>query len=277
MSASSDAPVAIGADGIAGGWVAAACQVERGAWERACAAREVPEPSARRVELHRAESVEAVVELRQGGDTVLALDIPLGLPEHGGARPCDEEARECLGKGASSVFNPPARYLFPALARESAKDRWQEVQRLVAQRRRAFADRTVAGVTSQTVGILDKVADADEYLRAHPEAQAWLIECHPELSFLCLNYDERLAPKSKAKGTLDRLALLEREFPGTTDRLREHPVAELVPLPDLLDAHAALWTALRVASGVVDAERDALGAPDGRCPRADGLVMRIVV
>jgi predicted RNase H-like nuclease len=261
------APVAIGADGITGGWAVAACRVERGAWARARAAREVPAPSARRVELHRAESVESIVELRQGGGAVVALDIPLGLPEQGGARPCDEEARRHLGKGASSVFNPPARYLFPTLAKEGSKDRWREAQRLVKERRREHPEAALVGVNRQTLGILDKVAEADSYLCAHPEAQAWLLECHPEVSFLRLNGGERLASKSKARGALDRLALIEREF----------PLAESTPLADLLDAHAALWTALRVAARAIDPERDALGrGPDGSCPRADGLLMRIV-
>lgn len=175
------------------------------------------------------------------------------------------------------MFNPPARYIFPALAKPTTKERWQEVQRLVRERKAHHPDEPVVGVSQQTIGILDKVADADAYLRAHPEAQAWLIECHPEVSFLRMNGESRLAPKSTAKGMLDRLALIEREFPGTAQRLRDEELARSVPLADLLDAYAALWTALRIASGLVHPERDALGGdPGGRCPRADGLVMRIV-
>ena len=110
-----------------------------------------------------------------------------------------------------------------------------------------------------------------------PQAQAWLIECHPEVSFLHLNGRARLAPKSSAKGTLDRLALIEREFPGTEDNLREDPLALQVPLADALGAYAAVWTTMRIASGSVHPERDALGVnSDGCCPLADGMVMRIV-
>ncbi len=92
-----------------------------------------------------------------------------------------------------------------------------------------------------------------------------------------MNGDSRLAPKSTAKGMLDRLALVEREFPGTEQRLRDEELARSIPLADLLDAYAALWTALRIASRIVHPERDALGRDSsGRCPQADGLVMRIV-
>jgi predicted RNase H-like nuclease len=130
-------------------------------------------------------------------------------------------------------------------------------------------------VSRQAIGILDKVADA--YLHAHPEAQAWLIECHPEISFLRMNGNQALIAKGKAKGALDRLALIEREFPGTSSGLREHKLAESVPLSDLLDAYAALWTALRIASGAVHPERDALGRDArGRCPKANGMLLRIV-
>jgi predicted RNase H-like nuclease len=270
--------VGIGADGIAGGWIAAACWVDGWAWSKAFAARELPPAEDRRVELKRCDDVRDLVELRDGTEAIVAIDVPLGLLEHGGARPCDIEARRLLGKGASSVFNPPPRYLFPVLAKATSKERWQEAQRLVRDRRASHPREQILGVSQQTIGILDKVADADAYLRAHRDAQAWVIECHPEISFLRMNGDQPLAPKSKAKGILQRLHLIERQFPGTIDAMGEDDLAESVPLADLLDAYAALWTALRVACEVVHPERDALGRDPGggRCPRADGLLLRIV-
>lgn len=221
--------------------------------------------------------MRGVARLREGTEAVVALDVPIGLPEHGGARRCDTEARRLLGKGASSVFNPPARYLFPALAKAAGAERWREVERLVRERRAAHPEEPVVGVSRQTIGILDKVADADAYLRAHSMARRWLVECHPEVSFFRMNGDGRLAPKSKAKGLLQRLALVEREFPGTREAIGELPLSATVPLADQLDAYAALWTALRVASGAVDPERDALGCgTDDRPPQADGMLMGIV-
>jgi predicted RNase H-like nuclease len=271
-----EAPVAIGADGVPGGWVVAVCRVEAVAWERATAAGDLPEPAARRVDLRRCANVAEIAEMREGTAPV-AIDVPLGIPEDGGARPCDREARALLGKRASSVFNPPGRYLFPALEKATAKDRWQEINRLQAERHRADPSAEVIKVSRQTAGILDKVADADGYLRANPEAAAWLLECHPELSFLRLNAGNQLAPKSKARGALERLTLLGTEFPGIADRLRKDPLAAEIPLADALDAHAALWTALRVASGALDPERNALGrGSDGHFPVFDGSPARIV-
>jgi hypothetical protein len=120
---------------------------------------------------------------------------------------------------------------------------------------------------------LDKVPDADAYLQAHQDAHAWLIACHPEVTSFAWVRTSR-SRRSEGKRVLGRLALIEREFPGTTTVPRNH---ESVPLADLLDAYAALWTALRVASGVVHPERDALGRGEsGRCPRTDGLLARMV-
>jgi predicted RNase H-like nuclease len=175
------------------------------------------------------------------------------------------------------VFNPPAPYLFAALAKPTAQERWQEVSSLVDERRAKYPDVTVTRVSQQAVGIIDKVADANAYLRDNPDAQSWLLECHPEISFLRLNGGSRLAPKSSATGALNRLELSEREFPSVREGLREHPLGRTIPLADLLDAYAALWTALRIASGIVDPNRDALGVgPDGHYPQADGVAMRIV-
>lgn len=269
--------VGVGADGVRGGWVVATCRVDEAVWRQAVSAAQLPAPATRRVEFQRGDDVAAIAELRNGSEAIVAIDVPLGVLEHGGARPCDTAARGLLDKGHSSVFSPPAQYLFPALAKTTSGERWLEVQRLVEERRTAHPQELIPGVTQQTVGILDKVADADAFLHANLDAQAWLIECHPEVSFLRLNEGTLLAPKGSGKGVLDRLALIEREFPGVTDTLREHNVAGSVPLADLLDACAALWTALRVGAGVIHPERGALGCePGGRCPRADGLILRIV-
>ena len=136
MSAARDHPVAIGADGIAGGWIVASCAVAPGVWKRATAARRLPPPSARRVDLKRCDHVAAITELRHRRETVVALDVPLGILEHGGARACDADARRLLGKGASLVFDPPARYIFPALEKLTSKERWQEFNGWSASARR---------------------------------------------------------------------------------------------------------------------------------------------
>ena len=277
MSRHGEVLIGIGADGITGGWVVAACWADGDALKEARGSGALLSPGDRRVRISRQESVASIAEMRAGSEAVVAIDVPLGLLEHGGARTCDVEARRLLGKRACTVFNPPARYMFEALDASTSKERWEVVQRLLGERREAFPGESIASVSKQTIGILDKVADADGYLKASPQAASWLFECHPELSFLRLNDEVPLFPKTKARGVLQRIDLIEGEFPGTIESLKEQPLAESVPLPDLLDAYAALWTALRVACGLVHPERDALGFDqNGDCPSIDGFPLRIV-
>jgi predicted RNase H-like nuclease len=233
---------AIGADGIRHGWVAAVGDERR------------------RTQLLRVASVAELVEWRNehAPSATLGLDVPMGLLERGGARPCDVQARRLLGRRASSVFNPPARYLLAAMDEPGHEARRRRVQELVAAR----GD---LGISRQTLGIMGKVREADEHLAAHPGDQDWLVEVHPELSFLELNDGEPLpGPKHSAAGRARRLELVQREF---TDAAV--PRAGAV---DVLDAYAALWSALRRHDGA-----PGLKVLGDRATPAGRLAMRIVV
>lgn len=92
--------------------------------------------------------------------------------------------------------------------------------RLIRERQAEHPDAQAVGVSRQTAGILDKVADANGYLLDCPADQAWMIEAHPEVTSPRLNAGSPLAPKSTARGLLERLALIDREFPQATDDLR---------------------------------------------------------
>jgi predicted RNase H-like nuclease len=241
--------LAIGADGIRNGWVAVAC-------------------SDTRTKLLRFDSVAQIVAWRteHAASAVVGLDVPMGLLEDGGARPCDSEARRLLAGRASSVFNPPARYLLDAMDEPDHAARWVAVQRLVAER---------AGVrvSRQTLGIMDKVKEADEYISAYPQDQDWVVEVHPELSFLALNGGAALpGPKRSAAGLLRRLELVQREFPDAQQRIETFEHARHVPLADILDADAAAWSARRWRNRARD-----LRILGDESPPPGRLAMRIVV
>ena len=107
-------------------------------------------------------------------------------------------------------------------------------------------------------------------LRAHPRAQAWLFECHPELSFRAIADGRVLEDKKTTHGQGDRLRLIHQEFPGALDAIAETPLGpkEDVNLTDVLDAYAAASSALHVAADDYEelgGETDALG-----------LIMRMV-
>ena len=166
--------LAVGADGIPNGWVAAVC--------RGPAGGSTPEPCDLHTELLRFGSVGELVDWRNehACGATAGVDVPMGLLENGGPRPCDQDARRLLQRRASSVFTPPGRYLLEAMRKADHAARWTEAQRLVRER-------GAVGISRQTLGIMGKIKEADDHLRARPEDQAWLIEVHPELSFLELS------------------------------------------------------------------------------------------
>jgi len=86
---------------------------------------------------------------------IIALDIPIGLPE-AGPRDCDLEARRLVGPGrASSVFPAPIR---PVLAATSYSDACQI--RLQVEGKK---------LSLQAWAIMPKVRDVDELLRRAPQ------------------------------------------------------------------------------------------------------------
>jgi predicted RNase H-like nuclease len=235
--------VAVGADGARCGWAVAALRAD----------------GATRLSL--LADVGEIARLR-GGATV-AIDVPIGLPSSAGSRRCDEQARERLGRRASCVFNPPARYLLAAAGDYGA------IRALVARER--ARDPAAKGLSAQAAGIARKVAEVDAFVLAHPASEAWLFECHPEVSFLECNGGTALAGKRSTAGVEHRLDLVRRAFPDAEAQLAAVTwPRKVVELSDLLDAYAALATAVRCARG----EHTTLG--DGERDEA-GVIMRIAV
>lgn len=163
-----------------------------------------------------------------------------------------------------SVFAPPDRVL---LGHDFASAR-----EIVHRRRSAEPAHEHPVMTHQTMNIAPKVAEADRILRADPRRQRWLLEVSPELSFRVLA-GSLLSPKRTPDGARRRRQLIAERFPDAPARLDDvaWPRAE-VARDDLLDAYAALWTALRFARG--DPSCRELG--DGRRD-AFGLLQRIIV
>lgn len=241
--------LAIGADGARGGWLTALGYGD--------ATGRVD-----RVELRLVASFPVLAALREGAgpDVPVAVDIPMGLLEAVALRPCDERARELLGARANAVFAPPSRPLLAAATYEQARE-------LIAAAK--LEDPAVKGLSAQSFGIAPKMREADEYLQARPGAQAWLWECHPELSFRALAGGKVLRDKKSVGGQAERLRLLCDRFPGVFDALLAfEPGGRAAETADALDALVALDTALRVRAGrheQLGGERD-----------ATGLIMRMV-
>src|SRR3954453_4052446 len=242
--------LAIGADGARGGWLAA---LARGASPEAV----------ERVELQLVSTFENLVALHgEAGDHGLpvAVDVPMGLPETGRRRPCDEQARALLGARGNAVFAPPSRPLLAAMS-------YEEARQLTAAAK--LTDASAKGLSAQAFAIAPKIRDADQYLRVHPGAQAWLWECHPELSFRALAPGKVLRDKKSVGRQARRLRLLCDRFPHVLDALEAFaPSGRVADTADALDAVVALDTALHV----LDDDYEELGGEKD----ATGLIMRMV-
>ncbi len=163
--------------------------------------------------------------------SLIAIDIPLGLPESG-ARLCDTLARKQLGRGrSSSIFPAPIRPLLPCATYQEA----------------CTLGRSIDGraISKQTWNILEKIREADALLRT-PQRSFQMHEVHPELSFTIWTQGAEIPSKKTEAGRLARLELVEKYIPGEYARVRAAVPRTACRDDDILDAFAALWTAERI-------------------------------
>ena len=170
---------------------------------------------------------------------VLAVDIPIGLPDSG-PRKCDQLARKLLGSPrASSVFPAPIRPAIEARSREEA----DEITRSVDGR----------GVGAQAWGLYARIREVDEIVSTDALARRRIYEVHPELSFMYWNGGIALAESKKTEaGMAVRVRLIDDHFgKDLRQQVRQQHPRSRVHDDDVNDAFAALWTAERILSDSV--------------------------
>lgn len=228
-TSSTHAPWVAGADAYRGGWMVVLWHPETATVRR----RTVP-------------TVQALLRLDEA-PTVLGLDMIVGLPDEAvpGGRRCDRQARQLLGRArGASVFSPPA---YGALSADTYEE---------AQRCNQASGPDAPGLSKQTYHLFPRLRAVAEALT--PARQKRVREAHPELSFYAMNDNVPLADsKHTAAGQQARLDLLARH--GFSDVADAASAAEgALGVDDVLDAHAACWTARRLHLGTAE-----------RCPPRD--------
>lgn len=230
----------LGVDGCPGGWVGALVRRLPGRVppaQRSSHGAGAGAGAGRLVVTWHAGSMAQLLALPAA---VVAVDIPVGLPEGPRRRACDVQASCRLGAQRSSVFPAPPRAVLAA--------------RTHAEASQLSRDAGSVGVSLQTYNILDKVREVDGLREPR------LVEVHPEVSFRELT-GTVLPRKTLVAGRQARLSALRGWLPEA---------ALPVPLPgrgrpdDCVDALACAWSGWRWLAGtalVLGDETDATGQP----------------
>lgn len=170
---------------------------------------------------------------------IMAVDIPIGLPDSDERR-ADTEARQLVGgRRASSVFSSAVRGILDVTSQPEASRRHNEIDG--------------RGFGSQSFAILRKIREWDNLLQTEHQARAMVRETHPEVSFSALNggRGRGLASSKKTQdGAARRTELLSAVFgPEQDAQLVQSVARRQAAKGDVLDALIALWIAERIAVG----------------------------
>jgi len=189
------------------------------------------------------------------GDAVIAVDMPIGLPDYTrkGGRGPEMAVRPLLGPRQSSVFSIPSRSaVYAETDAFTSLDAWYEAHRRASIVARETSDPPRA-ISIQAFGIFSKIRELDTLLRARPDLRGRVRESHPEVAFWRLNGERAMSLPKKVKGRVhppgmeERRALLARC--GLDRFLLDRPSPRGAGDDDVLDACAMLLIAGRIAEG----------------------------
>ncbi len=164
---------------------------------------------------------------RRGGKLIL-IDIPIGL-QYG--READKLARSCLGDLAAAVFPVPCREAVEIYdetyrqviksygGKETTKDEKTAARKVAGQKARAKNKEVTKKIeppgkslSSQTLSIVPKIIDVDDFLRSGNSNRYIFREVHPELCFRMLNRAPLEYSKKSALGFYERQEILNKYF-----------------------------------------------------------------
>jgi predicted RNase H-like nuclease len=179
-----------------------------------------------------AHGIEALVARAQddGPLAVVAIDMPIGLPDRGDRR-ADVMARASIGPLWPSVFMTPVRQALLAADHAAA-----------SAINRQF---TGHGISVQAFGLKPKLFQVERWVH---KTAIRVVEIHPEVCFAKLAGAPLTVRKSSWAGAERRRALLASAGIRLTADL--HGAGACAGVDDVLDAAAAAWAARQVLRGL---------------------------
>ncbi|MBZ9918229.1 MULTISPECIES: DUF429 domain-containing protein [unclassified Mesorhizobium] len=187
-------------------------------------------------------------------DAIVAVDMPIGLPEFSskGGRGPEAQVRSLLGPRQSSVFSIPSRAaLYADTAEFTSIEAWYAAHRRASDVARTTSD-PPRGVSIQAFGIFGKIREIDTLLISRPELRGRVFESHPEVAFCRLNGGQAMLLPKKVKGSInpagmaERKALLSRH--GYAIDFLDQAPPRGAAADDFLDAAAMMLIAGRIAA-----------------------------
>jgi predicted RNase H-like nuclease len=222
-------PDLAGVDGCRAGWVA---------WIRT-AGSSAPDL---RIYSRFADLVEDL-----GPDAVIAVDMPIGLPDRieGPGRGPEQAIRPFLGARQSSVFSIPARAAVEAQSYSEACVRALETSDPPKK------------VSKQAFYLFPRILEIDRLVRADKGLSSRVVECHPEFSFCRLNNGLAMQTPKKIKGKVNPEGIAERSEILVRNGFGSETLKNGPPrgagMDDVIDAAVNLVMAGRHAAGLTTA------------------------
>jgi predicted RNase H-like nuclease len=195
---------------------------------------------------------------------VIAVDIPIGLPETGG-RQADRIARSFVGMRRSSVFPVSSRRaVYAEVGPFSNQQAWYAAHRRAGIVARG-SSATPKAITIFAFGIFPKIREVDALLQGDCSSRGKVFETHPELAFWRLNGERELSSSKKTETGLARRRELLIDAGYTAAALSGAPPKGAAP-DDVIDAIACAEIARRITIGCArpypdPPEHDAVGLP----------------
>ena len=193
----------IGVDGCRGGWIAAV--LDQG-----------------ELRLERYDSISSIVNAYPTFDAFM-IDMAIGLRNSKEQKRPDHAAKIVLGAKASTVFPIPSREAVYAEGEEAQKE----------------ANRNTLGksLAKQSLAIIPKIRELDEFFDVHPEYKNRILESHPEVAFARLNGSVVMSRKKEEPGLSVRRHILseyldKNDLSGLYDKAKELECGQ----DDLIDA-----------------------------------------
>jgi predicted RNase H-like nuclease len=199
----------------------------------------------------RAELARTFADLlpRLADAEVIAVDIPIGLPDGSERRAADVEAKKRLGQLGPAVFATPSRVVLEAPSYSEANALSKEL----------FG----RGISCQSYALRKKILEVD----ACAANDDRIYEVHPEVCFAEMNGEPLTHSKKSWHGQSTRLRLLANAGITIPDDLGDEGT---IPPDDIIDAAAAAWSAHRIAAGT--SEKVGKPVPDLRPNRNAGFI-----